>query len=154
MHHPKGFPSRLVRLRAEADMTQKELSRLSGVSVPQIARYETGASKPRMNALVKLARALKVDVSALEDADDEPEVFELALVDEDGTTSPLALPQPTIDWLQADAERHGVTLEATLAAMIAFAKAKNEGSDVTYEQVLAETVEYLNNWASEQNPKK
>lgn len=154
MQHPKGFPSRLVRLRAEADLTQKELSRLSGVSVPQIARYETGTSKPRMAALVKLAKALKVDVSALANADDEPAVFEMVMIDENGATSPLALSQSTIDWLQADAEKHGVTLEATLHAMITFAKEVQEGSDVTYEQVLAESVEYLNNWPGQKDPKE
>lgn len=146
MHHPKGFPSKLVRLRAEAGMTQKDLAKASGISVPQIGRYETGVSKPRMTAIVKLARALNVDASELEDADSEPEVFELSMIGQDGSSSPVALPQSVIDWIQDVAERHGATLEATFAAMITFAKAKEDGLKVTYEDVLADTVEHLNNW--------
>ncbi|MHB0763175.1 helix-turn-helix domain-containing protein [Stutzerimonas sp. NM35] len=154
MRHPKGFASRLVRLRADAEMTQRDLAKASGISVPQIGRYETGISKPRMTALVKLAKALAVDVSTLQDADDEPEVFELAMISTDGSSSPITLPQSTIDWLQADADRHGVTLEATLAAMLTFAKAKEEGSDTTYEAVLAETVNVLANWPTPNQPDK
>ncbi|WP_349569380.1 helix-turn-helix domain-containing protein [Azotobacter salinestris] len=146
MHHPKGFPSKLVRLRAEAGMTQKDLAKASGISVPQIGRYETGVSKPRMTAIVKLARALDVDASELVESDDYPEMFEISVISTDGSSSPIALPKSTIDWLQADADKHGVTLEATLAAMITFAKEKNEGSEVTYEEVLAETVELLDKW--------
>lgn len=55
----------LVRLRAIAGMTQHDLARASGVSIAQVARYETGVSTPRNAAIVKLAKALNVSTSDL-----------------------------------------------------------------------------------------
>lgn len=42
-------------------MTQKELADAAGISLVQIARYETGRSKPRLGGALKLARVLKMD---------------------------------------------------------------------------------------------
>lgn len=57
----KTFPERLAWARAEAGLTQRELAEKSGISVPQIARYEGGLSKPRLGAALKLARVLGLD---------------------------------------------------------------------------------------------
>ncbi len=76
MSQHNGFPLKLVRLRADAGMTQRDLAVASGISVPQIGRYEAGISKPRMTALVKLAKALGVEPEALQ-ADGEPDDVEL-----------------------------------------------------------------------------
>lgn len=141
MQHPKGFPSRLVRLRAEADMTQKELSRLSGVSVPQIARYEIGASKPRMNALVKLARALNVDVSVLEDADDEPEAVEIKMIVEGGANTLFTLPKAVMDDLENEAERLGVSIEVMLVATLRMGMSLDSENPKRLDEVVAEVAE-------------
>jgi transcriptional regulator with XRE-family HTH domain len=141
MQHPKGFPSRLVRLRAEADMTQKELSRLSGVSVPQIARYEIGASKPRMNALVKLARALNVDVSVLEDADDEPEAVEIKMIVEGGPNTLFTLPKAVMDDLENEAERLGVSIEVMLVATLRMGMSLDSENPKRLDEVVAEVAE-------------
>jgi transcriptional regulator with XRE-family HTH domain len=124
-------------------MTQRDLAKASGISVPQIARYETGVSKPRMTALVKLAKALSVDVSQLEHAADEPEMSEITIVSDGGLTTPCAIPKSRLEWLEANAQKHGVTLDVMLAAVINHAYAKSKDPAVTFEDVLAKTVEEL-----------
>lgn len=143
MHHPKGFPSRLVRLRAEAGMTQRELAKASGVSLPQIGRYEMGASKPRMTALVKLAKALNVEVAELENADAEPETVAMTMITKGSPDVPLAFPKAVIDEIQADADKHGVTLEEMLVATLQFSRLRKDDPSVSFEDVLAKTVEEL-----------
>lgn len=61
MTNVKTFPERLSWARAEAGLTQRELAEKSGISIPQIARYEGGLSKPRLGAALKLARVLGMD---------------------------------------------------------------------------------------------
>ena len=74
MSQQNGFPLKLVRLRADAGMTQRDLAAASGISVPQIGRYEAGISRPRMTALVKLAKALGVEPEALQGDDEAGDV--------------------------------------------------------------------------------
>lgn len=61
MTDTREFPERLAWARAELGLTQKELADAAGVSLVQVARYETGRSKPRLGAALKLARVLKID---------------------------------------------------------------------------------------------
>lgn len=61
MTDTKSFAKRLLWARSEAGLTQKELSEQSGISQPQIVRYEAGRSKPRLGGALKLARVLKMD---------------------------------------------------------------------------------------------
>lgn len=64
---PKGedLATRLVRFRAAAGMSQRDLAKASGVSIAQVGRYETGTSTPRVAAITKLAKALNVPTKAL-----------------------------------------------------------------------------------------
>ncbi len=142
MSAPAGFPARLLRLRADAGMTQKDLAKASGMSVPQIARYETGTSKPRMTALVKLAKALKIAVSDLEAFDDEPETVELHL-DTIGSneSTPFALPKYVVDELQKDADERGVSLEIILISTIRLAMNKDKGVSKTFDEVVTDVAE-------------
>lgn len=55
------FASRLLKARAEAGMTQRELSEKTGISTVQLSRYEAGKSNPRLPLLFKLADALGVN---------------------------------------------------------------------------------------------
>lgn len=146
MYHPKGFPSRLVRLRADAGMTQRDLAKASGLSVPQIGRYEMGTSVPRMTALVKLAKALGCEVEMLKQIEDEPEVMELSLVSHSGQELPLALPRSTIENLQSLATEHGVTQEIMLNAIIDLFHAETRGEQTTIEEVIAKVVEESKSW--------
>ena len=123
MHHPKGFPAKLARLRADAEMTQKDLSRASGISVPQIGRYETGLSKPRMTALVKLAKALDVSVEVLQD-DDEPESVSLTLEGPAGAQMQLVLKKKTMDALDEISTHTGKSLDDLIGEAIDWGMAK------------------------------
>lgn len=146
MHHPKGFPSKLVRLRADAGMTQRELAKASGLSVPQISRYEMGTSKPRMTALVKLAAALNRDVSDLANAEDQPEITELTLVSEDDSAVPIALPKESFERLQQEADEYGVTLEVMLSAVVHWHHASHAGEKLTFAEALKQSMAEFENW--------
>lgn len=61
MTDSRPFSERLLWSRSEAGLTQKDLSEQSGISLPQIVRYEAGRSKPRLGGALKLARVLKMD---------------------------------------------------------------------------------------------
>lgn len=67
MERLKTLAERLVWHRSRLGISQRELAEKSGVSLPQIARYETGKSAPRLKALMNLASALEIDVSDLSD---------------------------------------------------------------------------------------
>lgn len=146
MHHPKGFPSRLVRLRADAGMTQRDLAQASGLSVPQIGRYEMGTSKPRMTALVKLAKALNRDVSELADADDQPEITEVSLVSEDDSSIPIALPKESYERLQEQADEYGVSLEVMLSAVVIWHHWLRSDPTATFEDAIKQSIEGFENW--------
>ncbi len=144
MATPAGFPARLLRLRAEAGMTQKDLALASGVSVPQIARYETGASRPRLTALVKLARALNVDVEQLENAEDEPEAVEIRLFTEGGEPPlVLSLRRDLYDFLESESKERGVPPEAMLMLVVESHMSQKKGFEVDEDQLLSEIVEDL-----------
>lgn len=143
MHHPKGFPSRLVRLRAEAGMTQSDLAKASGISKPQIGRYETGVSTPRITALVKLAKALSVDISELTDADAEPETVEILLYTPGEKLAPMTLPKDLFESVAEDADACGSTMEEQIMAMIDYGRRRRGGEQVSFEQVLQEMKETL-----------
>lgn len=123
-------------------MTQKDLAKASGMSVPQIARYETGTSKPRMTALVKLAKALNVEVSDIQASEDEPETIELQLQNiESDEATPFTLPKYMVEELQQDADERGVSLEVILVSTIRLALNKDKGVTKTFDEVVAEVAE-------------
>jgi len=59
------FPDRLVALRKARGMTQQALADAAGVHVVQVRRYETNASQPSIEALVKLAVGLATTTDSL-----------------------------------------------------------------------------------------
>lgn len=75
-HPPRDLPetpadmaetlgSRLHRLRAASPYTMSELARLAGVTKPTLWKWETGKSRPRHDALVRLADVLGVTEAEL-----------------------------------------------------------------------------------------
>nr|WP_296458284.1 helix-turn-helix transcriptional regulator [uncultured Acetatifactor sp.] len=57
------------RIRIEKHMTQKELGeKLGGISQQQIGRWENGDKNPKIETVIKIARALGVPVSYLNDS--------------------------------------------------------------------------------------
>ena len=59
------FAHRLKVARAEAQMSQADLSDASGVDVTSIARYELGSVTPGLDKAYALAIALGTDLNAL-----------------------------------------------------------------------------------------
>lgn len=55
---PEPFAANLRRFRKARGMTLRALAEKAGVSGPAVARMESGASKPSLDVLVRLARAL------------------------------------------------------------------------------------------------
>lgn len=62
---PMNFPARLIQLRKAADMTQQALADRASIHVNQIRRYEAGTAQPTLDALIKLAKVLRVSLDSL-----------------------------------------------------------------------------------------
>ncbi len=60
-----SFGKNLVKFRKEKGLTQEELVRISGVAISQIRRYETDKSKPSLDAITKLVKALGVSIDEM-----------------------------------------------------------------------------------------
>jgi len=60
-----GFAKRLRELRRQANLSQADLSKIVGVHSIHISRYERGISKPKSEALKRLAEALGVTTDYL-----------------------------------------------------------------------------------------
>jgi DNA-binding XRE family transcriptional regulator len=56
------FLSDLMLIRLQQGMTQKQLSRRSGLQQSAIARIEKGETSPTLDTLIKLARALNKEL--------------------------------------------------------------------------------------------
>lgn len=60
--------SRIHQLRVESHITQRELSKMSGLAVSYLSRVENGRLSPTLPTLTKITDALSVPVTALFDA--------------------------------------------------------------------------------------
>lgn len=56
---------RICRLRKQANMTQRELANLLGISEPAVCKWETDSSMPDIMLLAPLARVLHTDLNTL-----------------------------------------------------------------------------------------
>lgn len=59
------FGNRLKTLRLRANLTQKDLAGIIGVSVPTVQFWENGTKKPSMGAIISLSAALRVSADTL-----------------------------------------------------------------------------------------
>lgn len=57
----------IAEARKKAGMTQVELAKAIGVKQSQIANWESGWRNPKLEALMKISDALKIDVTDLID---------------------------------------------------------------------------------------
>ncbi len=60
-----AFPARLAKLRKQNGLTQQALADLVGMHVIQIHRYESGSSQPTLEAIRKLAVALRTSADEI-----------------------------------------------------------------------------------------
>ena len=58
---------KLREIREQKALSLRELERLSGVDYSSISKIETGDSSPKLETILKLAKALKVDLIELID---------------------------------------------------------------------------------------
>ena len=85
---PNTFAERLAELREQADLSQYRLAQLSGVSKQTISQLERGIGDPSWETVRRLARALKVEVTAFD-------VGELTIPGEEKAEGePEAQPEP------------------------------------------------------------
>ena len=59
------FAERMLELRRKRRLTQAQLAGLSGVTQAHISALERGAWEPRLETIIAIARALRVQPSAL-----------------------------------------------------------------------------------------
>ncbi len=103
----KPFAERLLWARSKAGMTQKELAEASGISAPQITRYESGRSQPRLGAVLRLARVLEIDAYDL-----APELRKRT------KEYSLTLPDQIQDRIEQASKEHGITPEELIRAIL------------------------------------
>lgn len=58
---------KLREIREQRALSLRELERLSGVDYSSISKIETGESSPKLETILKLAKALQVDLIELID---------------------------------------------------------------------------------------
>lgn len=69
-----GFPSRLIKWREYAGLTQEELARKAMVNVPALQGYENGVKNPQPRTVRRLVNALNIPLSKLVDGENEQQI--------------------------------------------------------------------------------
>ena len=62
---PMNFPTELIQLRKQRELTQQQMADAVGIHVNQIKRYEAGTTQPTLEALVKIAKNLHISLDDL-----------------------------------------------------------------------------------------
>ena len=62
---PMNFPTQLIQLRKQRELTQQQMADAVGIHVNQIKRYEAGTTQPTLEALVKIAKSLHISLDDL-----------------------------------------------------------------------------------------
>ena len=60
-----AFCKNMRRVRKAKEMSQEELSRLTGIGRTSIANYEIGKNEPNISQAMKIAQALSVSMNKL-----------------------------------------------------------------------------------------
>ncbi|MDF3864203.1 helix-turn-helix transcriptional regulator [Pseudomonas denitrificans (nom. rej.)] len=115
------FAERLVWHRSAAGLSQRELAELSGVSLPQITRYESGKSAPRLAAVMKIAKALKVDVDAFTGSRSEAGLQKLVLEMSDSPADEVSvvIPHELIEFVEKTARDLSISTDDAFALILA-----------------------------------
>jgi len=66
------FPTRILELKKEKNLLQKDIANASGVTVRNYQRYEKGESQPTLPVLLKLADYFNVSLDYLVGRSDDP----------------------------------------------------------------------------------
>ncbi len=68
-----GWKEKVTELMSQRNITQKQLSLLSGITESSISRYLHSEQRPRMDIVVNIAKALHVQTDYLLDDDEKSE---------------------------------------------------------------------------------
>lgn len=68
-----SWKEKVLDLMDQRNITQKELSRLSGITESSISRYLRNDQRPRLDVVVNLAKALNVETNYLLDETENTE---------------------------------------------------------------------------------
>ncbi len=68
-----SWKEKVLALMKERDISQKELSQLSGITESSVSRYLHSEKRPRMDIVVNFAKALHVETSYLLDEEENSE---------------------------------------------------------------------------------
>ncbi|KPA87280.1 putative transcription factor, MBF1 like protein [Pseudomonas asplenii] len=118
----KAFSERLLWARSKAGMSQKELAEKSGISVPQINRYESGKASPRLRSAIRLGHVLGVDA------------YDLAPELKNKTKEiSISFTEEQSERLQEIAESTGHSVEELILLSIDFAKKKLAEGDEKFK---------------------
>jgi transcriptional regulator with XRE-family HTH domain len=66
------FPTRILELKKEKNLLQKDIANASGVTVRNYQRYEKGEAQPTLPVLLKLADYFNVSLDYLVGRSDDP----------------------------------------------------------------------------------
>ena len=66
------FPTRILELKKEKNLLQKDIANASGVTVRNYQRYEKGEAQPTLPVLLKLADYFNVSIDYLVGRSDDP----------------------------------------------------------------------------------
>lgn len=129
MTDKKAFAERLLWARSKAGMSQKELAEKSGISVPQINRYESGKAVPRLRSAMRLGHVLGVDAYDL--------VPELASSTKEVS---ISFTQDQADDLQKLADETGRSVEELVLYFLEYARKKLADGDPKFKSALEERI--------------
>ncbi|AND12596.1 MULTISPECIES: helix-turn-helix domain-containing protein [Proteus] len=118
-----SIAKRLTELRAQKGLSQSELAELSGVAPAQISRYESGINVPRAHIIAKLAKALGVQYSFLENGfsmDGENLLTQMSMNKDNTATISLELDNETLEIAKKSAEIRGISLEDYLKWLLVY----------------------------------
>lgn len=125
----KAFAERLLWARSKAGMSQKELAEKSGISVPQINRYESGKAVPRLRSAMRLGHVLGVDAYDL-----VPEL-------ESSTKEvSISFTGDQADDLQRLADETGRSVEELVLYFLEYARKKLDDGDPNFKAALEERI--------------
>ncbi|WP_205690327.1 helix-turn-helix domain-containing protein [Comamonas serinivorans] len=112
------MPIRLVWARSMLGWSQNELARTSKVAAAQISRYESGVSKPRPQAIAKIAEALGVSFEWLAHGTGDMPSGREAPTPQGWTSMAVELEPELHEAVLAKARARGITPEALMIQII------------------------------------
>lgn len=68
------FPERIIQLKADRDLLQKDIAAAIGLSLRAYQYYEKGQKEPTLSVLVRLADFFEVSLDYLVGRSDDPQM--------------------------------------------------------------------------------